>query len=124
MNSILTGNDDWSPICLSAEIGLETARGYAIAGRAVVVWRDAYGCAHVWDDHCPHRGDPLSAGIVSGGLITCVSHGWRFDINGQQVRPLAIASRPRGTCFVPTYASKEFDGAIWARLAAPRENLD
>ncbi|HEX5965392.1 MAG TPA: non-heme iron oxygenase ferredoxin subunit [Pyrinomonadaceae bacterium] len=29
---------------------------------------------------CPHRGAPLSEGVLSGHVIECGLHGWQFDV--------------------------------------------
>ena len=32
-------------------------------------------------DRCPHKGGPLSEGIVHGTSVTCPLHNWVFDMN-------------------------------------------
>ena len=32
-------------------------------------------------DRCPHKGGPLSEGIVHGQKVTCPLHNWVFDLN-------------------------------------------
>ena len=32
------------------------------------------------DNSCPHRGAPLSEGIMCGHIIECGLHGWQFDV--------------------------------------------
>jgi nitrite reductase/ring-hydroxylating ferredoxin subunit len=32
------------------------------------------------DNFCPHRGAPLSDGMVSGHIVECSWHGWQFDV--------------------------------------------
>lgn len=35
---------------------------------------------HAFDNACPHEGNPLVEGEVAGGVLTCVFHLWRFDL--------------------------------------------
>ena len=36
-------------------------------------------------DRCPHRGGPLSAGMVHGHKVSCPLHGWTLDLESGQV---------------------------------------
>jgi phenylpropionate dioxygenase-like ring-hydroxylating dioxygenase large terminal subunit len=103
----------WIVVCQSTEIGMEAARGCVVEGRQLVVWRDVEAEVHVWDDYCPHRGAQLSRGLVSGGLISCPEHGWRFDTNGQMVRLLASATPGRVAIHACVYAAREAEGLVW-----------
>jgi len=39
-------------------------------------------------DQCPHRGGPLSQGIVHGHRVTCPLHNWQIDLaSGTAVAP-------------------------------------
>jgi len=36
------------------------------------------------ENFCPHRGAPLSEGMLCGHVIECALHGWQFDVrNGE-----------------------------------------
>jgi nitrite reductase/ring-hydroxylating ferredoxin subunit len=50
-----------------------------IDGRALAVIRDG---ERLWavDAACPHAGNPLVEADVLGTTLTCVFHGWRFDL--------------------------------------------
>ena len=58
------------------------------------------------ENRCPHKGGPLCDGIVSGTVVVCPLHGWRFDLDsGMAIR----ASLP--AC-VTTYPTRVEDGVI------------
>lgn len=39
-------------------------------------------------DECPHKGGPLSQGIVHGASVTCPLHNWRIDLaTGEALGP-------------------------------------
>lgn len=39
-------------------------------------------------DVCPHKGGPLSQGIVHGSLVTCPLHNWQVDLaTGEALGP-------------------------------------
>lgn len=46
----------------------------------VAVFRTANDQVFALDDRCPHKGGPLSEGIVHGASVTCPLHGWVFDM--------------------------------------------
>ncbi len=62
------------------------AREFSCAGRMVCVAR-VDGALAALDNVCPHRGGPLSDGVVMDGKIVCPWHGWAFDpFTGQSVQ--------------------------------------
>ena len=54
---------------------LRTPRG------CVAVFRTGASEVFALDDRCPHKGGPLSEGIVHGTSVTCPLHNWVFDLN-------------------------------------------
>ena len=46
----------------------------------VAVFRTADDRVFALDDRCPHKGGPLSEGIVHGTSVTCPLHNWVFDM--------------------------------------------
>jgi nitrite reductase (NADH) small subunit len=46
----------------------------------VAVFRTASDAIFAIDDQCPHRGGPLSQGIVHGASVTCPLHNWVIDL--------------------------------------------
>ena len=39
------------------------------------------------NDKCPHKGAPLSPGILEGGIIQCKEHGLKIDVTTGMVVP-------------------------------------
>jgi nitrite reductase (NADH) small subunit len=46
----------------------------------VAVFRTARDEVYALQDRCPHKGGPLSEGIVHGTQVTCPLHNWVFDM--------------------------------------------
>lgn len=52
----------------------------------IAVFRTADDRVFALDDRCPHKGGPLSEGIVHGTSVTCPLHAWVFDLNTGQAQ--------------------------------------
>ena len=46
----------------------------------IAVFRTAEDQVFALENRCPHKGGPLSEGIVHGGAVTCPLHNWVFDL--------------------------------------------
>jgi nitrite reductase (NADH) small subunit len=46
----------------------------------VAVFRTMDDQVFALEDRCPHKGGPLSEGIVHGTQVTCPLHAWVFDL--------------------------------------------
>src|SRR5579862_2071442 len=77
------GDNDFHPVAASAAVGAGDLCAAQLLGVSLVVWRDAAGAVHAWDDRCPHRGTRLSIGRVDGDHIVCAYHGWQFGSDGR-----------------------------------------
>ena len=70
-----------------------------------------------FEDRCPHRQAPLSAGHVVRGALQCPYHGWKFDPAGTLVE---LPGMSEGGCLprirARTIDVVEHDGLVWARL--------
>jgi len=54
----------------------------------IAVFRAADDAVFALRDRCPHRGGPLSQGIVYGRTVACPLHNWCIDLNnGQALAP-------------------------------------
>jgi nitrite reductase (NADH) small subunit len=54
----------------------------------IAVFRTADDSVFALHDKCPHRGGPLSQGIVHGNKVTCPLHGWTIGlVDGHAQQP-------------------------------------
>ncbi len=84
-------------------------------GLKLVLWRESSGVMHVQEDHCPHRGAPLSLARHLGDRLACVYHGVQIGGDGTVLSvPGSAGCKLEGQHAVPTYPSQEVNGAIFA----------
>lgn len=64
------------------------ARVLHVDGERIAVFRTSDDRVFALRDTCPHRGGPLSQGIVHGHCVTCPLHDWVIDLaTGQATGP-------------------------------------
>jgi nitrite reductase/ring-hydroxylating ferredoxin subunit len=51
-----------------------------MAGDRELALFNVAGKFHCIDNICPHRGGPMSEGVLEGQVAVCPWHGWRFDV--------------------------------------------
>ena len=68
------------------DIPAQGARLVKTAQGCVAVFRTADDRVFALEDQCPHKGGPLSEGIVHGTSVTCPLHNWVFDMNTGQAQ--------------------------------------
>ena len=57
-------------------------------GGDIAVFKAADGAIFALRDRCPHKGGPLSQGIVHGHRVTCPLHSWVIELaDGRAVAP-------------------------------------
>lgn len=81
--------NQWKYVCLVDEIpklGSRVVRQEA--GSDIALFRTASNEIFALHDRCPHKGGPLSQGIVHGKQVTCPLHAWSIDLDsGHAVAP-------------------------------------
>lgn len=74
---------EWKKICLVDEIPVLGSRRVARAqGMDVAIFRNDQDQVFAVLDRCPHKGGPLSQGIVFGTSVACPLHNWTIDLEG------------------------------------------
>ena len=71
---------DWLDIGTLEDIPLRGARCVKTPNGRIGVFRTHDDRVFAIEDHCPHRGGPLSQGIVHGAAVTCPLHNWVFSL--------------------------------------------
>jgi len=71
----------WFRVAAVEEIPRLGARVVGIGSVKVAVFRTSQDEFYALEDRCPHRGGPLSQGIVHGHCVTCPLHDWVIDLS-------------------------------------------
>jgi nitrite reductase (NADH) small subunit len=87
---------DWKAICRVDDIPVLGARRVERPqGIAVAIFRNAEDQVFALLDRCPHKGGPLSQGIVFGTSVACPLHNWTIGLAD------GCAQAPDVGCTVP-----------------------
>lgn len=96
----------WIAVCRIDDVPPLGARRVARPGAAdVAVFRTADDQVFALLDRCPHKGGPLSQGIVFGHSVACPLHNWTIALDSGQAR------EPDSGC-TARFAVKVEDGVV------------
>jgi len=76
----------WIDIGALEDIPAQGARVVKTGHGCVAVFRTVDDQVFALDDRCPHKGGPLSEGIVHGHSVTCPLHNWVFDMSSGEAQ--------------------------------------
>ena len=81
MSETIASKVRWQTVCRLEDIPVRGARRVARKrGIPVAVFRTAADKVFALLDRCPHRGGPLSQGIVFGDSVACPLHNWTVGL--------------------------------------------
>lgn len=70
------------------DISPQSARVVHTEQGPIAIFKTAEGKLFALLDRCPHKGGPLSEGLVHGCKVACPLHGWNIHLDsGQAVSP-------------------------------------
>ena len=100
---------DWHEIGALADIPRLGSRVVQTPHGDMAIFRAADDQVFALRDRCPHKGGPLSQGIVHGHRVTCPLHNWvlELDSGGADARDVGCAT---------TYPLRLDNGRIWLGL--------
>lgn len=108
----------WYPLCPSSFLK-ENPISLRRLGKKLALWRDSEGKPHALEDHCPHRGAPLSKGIAMGDRIACGYHGVQIRKDGVVTMvPGSPGCKLEGSRSVLAFHLEEAHDVIWMYNAA------
>ena len=100
----------WKNICAVDDIPVLGARRIERAqGGPVAIFRNAEDKVFALLDRCPHKGGPLSQGIVFGESVACPLHNWTIGLAD------GCARTPDEGC-TPRFSTKVDDGVVHVDL--------
>ena len=99
--------NEWKKICLVSDIPVLGSRRITRAtGLEVAVFRNSEDSVFALLDRCPHKGGPLSQGIVHGVSVACPLHNWNIGLAD------GCAKAPDEGC-TPKFVVKVEGGAVY-----------
>lgn len=76
MSAALKLEEIWIDVGAAADVPAQGARRVETARGPVAIFQTLTGEFYALADRCPHKGGPLSEGIVHGAAVACPLHDW------------------------------------------------
>ena len=99
----------WLEVGQVEEIPRMGARVVQLGDGNIAVFRTAADEFFALQDQCPHRGGPLSQGIVHGRKVACPLHDWKIHLDS------GLAVAPDEGC-AASYPVRVKDGRVYLSL--------
>ncbi len=99
----------WIEVCALEDIARQGSRIVASQQGGIAVFRTADDSVFALHDKCPHKGGPLSQGIVHGNSVTCPLHGWKIGLESGE------AEAPDKGC-TRNFEAKLENGRVWLKF--------
>ncbi|WP_419915009.1 nitrite reductase small subunit NirD [Hoeflea sp.] len=77
---------NWVAVGALNDIPRRGARCVEYGETTIAVFRTADDRVFALEDRCPHKGGPLSQGIVHDGCVTCPLHNWVISLESGQAQ--------------------------------------
>lgn len=74
-------NNNWIEVGAVEDIPRQGARVVRTAAGDIALFRTVDDEVFALQDKCPHKGGPLSQGIVSGKRVACPLHDWKIALD-------------------------------------------
>lgn len=104
---------EWQRVCALEDIPPLGARVVGVGNDVIAVFRNAEDEVFALNDKCPHKGGPLSQGIVFDRRVACPLHGWTVHLDSGRAQAPDIGCAPR-------HEVKVDDGTVYLQLSSRR----
>lgn len=102
--------ENWKKLCTLDEIPRLGSRVVKSLQGDIAVFRTADDEVFALHDRCPHKGGPLSQGLVADKVVTCPLHGWKIQLeSGEAVAPDKGCAKP--------FPTRIENGVVWIALS-------
>ena len=105
----------WIDVGAVTDIPRRGARRVTSPRGDIAIFRTGDGEVFALMDACPHKGGPLSQGIVHGRAVACPLHNWSIDLASGE--PMG-ADKGKGKGCAPVVPLEVRDGRLLLSLAA------
>ena len=104
-------SDEWIEVGRMEDIPRQGARVVRCAQGDIAVFRTLDDQVFALRDRCPHKGGPLSQGIVHGTRVACPLHDWKIHLD------TGLAVAPDEGC-AARFPVRLVAGRVWLSLKA------
>lgn len=104
-------NQEWLEVGTIEDIPRPGARVVKVESGDIAIFRTSENKIFALRDKCPHKGGPLSQGIVQGESVACPLHDWKIKLVSGE------AAAPDEGC-TASYPVKVEDGNVYLSLTA------
>jgi nitrite reductase (NADH) small subunit len=77
---------NWLDICALEDINVLGSRVVESPNGDIAVFRTAGDQVFALSDRCPHKGGPLSQGLIYGNRVACPLHNWQIELDSGEAQ--------------------------------------
>jgi nitrite reductase (NADH) small subunit len=110
----MSDNTKWVRVTQCENIPLREGRSLRIENHEIAIFNLGDRFLAI-DNKCPHKGGPLSEGIVSGTTVVCPLHAWKVDLETG-----GVVNQSSAVPCVTTYPIRVHEGVIHIEFPVER----
>ncbi|MDT8863014.1 nitrite reductase small subunit NirD [Alkalihalobacillus sp. MEB130] len=73
-------------VAMLSNLSVGIGQRVKVNGEEIALFKQKDGSVKAIQNSCPHKGGPLSEGIVSGEHVFCPLHDWKINVHDGQVQ--------------------------------------